>query len=207
MARTIFHKGDEIGKLADVARLLLYDFIENGADSTYYINILTFVMAANVVSFTALALGGDFIKCTRVIFHIEPVTNLFAVAIHRQRFTRQRIENGQRDQFFREVIRAIVIGAVGHHDRQTVGTVPGTNQVIATGLGGRVRAAWRIRRFFRKQVISAVQVTINFISRDMVETERLLLRGIQGRVIVTCRLQQGKGADQVSLNKGCRTIN
>jgi hypothetical protein len=44
-----------------------------------------------------------------MIFDIQPVTDLIALAVNRQRFTVQRIQNNQRDQFFREMVRAVVI--------------------------------------------------------------------------------------------------
>jgi hypothetical protein len=44
-----------------------------------------------------------------MIFNIQPVTDLVAFAVNRQRFTIQRIQDNQRDQFFREMVRAVVI--------------------------------------------------------------------------------------------------
>ena len=207
MARTVFHKGNQVGKLADIARLLFNHFIENGADGAHDINIFALVVATDIVGLTALTFGRHFIERAGVIFHIQPVADLFAVAVDRQRFPGEGIEDSQRNEFFREVIRAVVVGAVGHHHRQAVGTVPGANQMVAARFGGGVRAAWRVRRLFGEQVIGTVQVAVDFIGGDMVEAESLLVRRIESRPVVTCRLQQSKGADQVGLNKGSRAIN
>ncbi len=133
-------------------------------------------MTADIVGLAALAFGRHFVQRTGMILDIQPVTDLLPVAIYRQRFTRQGVKDSQRDQFLREVIRTIVVGAVGHHHRQTVGAVPGANQMVAARFGGGVRAARRVRGFFGEQVIGAVQVAVHLIGGDVVEAESLLLR-------------------------------
>lgn len=70
-----------------------------------HINILPLVMAADIVGFSALTFGRHFIQGAGVIFDVKPVADLLPVAVYRQRFAGQRIENSQRDQFFREVVR------------------------------------------------------------------------------------------------------
>ena len=48
-----------------------------------------------------------------MILYIQPVTNLGALAVYGERFALQRIEDHQRNEFFREVVGAVVVGAVG----------------------------------------------------------------------------------------------
>ncbi|MNB84172.1 hypothetical protein D3C75_310230 [compost metagenome] len=119
-------------------------FIEQRAQCMDDFDILLFVMTTNVVSLTDDAFGHNFVECTGMVFDIEPVTNLIAFAIDRQGLAFQSIENDQRDQFFRKMARAVIVRAVGDQGWQTVSAAPGTDQVIGTGLAGRVRRAWLI---------------------------------------------------------------
>ena len=75
-----------------------------------------------------------------MVFDVQPVADLLAVAIDRQGFAGQRVDNHQRDEFFREVVGPVVIGAVGGEHRQAVGVVPGAHQVVAGGFAGAVGA-------------------------------------------------------------------
>jgi hypothetical protein len=45
------------------------------------------------------------------------------------------------NKFFRKLARAIVIGAVGNNNRQPIGSVPGSCQMIGCGFAGRVGRA------------------------------------------------------------------
>ena len=54
-----------------------------------------------------------------------------AVAVHRQGLAGQGVDDHQRDEFFREVVRPIVVGAVGREHRQTISVVVGTHQMVA----------------------------------------------------------------------------
>ncbi|MNG35943.1 hypothetical protein D3C84_1228180 [compost metagenome] len=62
-----------------------------------------------------------------MVFNIEPVAYLIALAIDRQRFAFQGVKNDQRNKFFREVVRAVIVRAVGNQRRQPVGTTPRTH--------------------------------------------------------------------------------
>ncbi|MNT67995.1 hypothetical protein D3C72_2061890 [compost metagenome] len=69
-----------------------------------------------------------------MVFHIKPVADVSAVSIDRQRLAIQRVEDDQRDEFFREVERAVIVGAVGNHDRKAIGTLPCGGEMVACGL-------------------------------------------------------------------------
>ena len=62
-----------------------------------------------------------------MVLDVEPVTDLLAIAIDRQRLASQCIVDDQRNEFFWKVIGAIVIGAVGCEHRQAVGMVVRTH--------------------------------------------------------------------------------
>ena len=106
-----------------------------------------------------------------MIFDKQPVADLHTVAVNRQRFAVKRVQNHQRNEFFREMVGAVVVGTVGYDGRQTVCTQPCADEVVAGRFRGRVRAGRRVWRGFGKQIVCAVQIAIDFIGRNMVETE------------------------------------
>ena len=75
-----------------------------------------------------------------MVFYVQPVSDLLPVAIDRQRLACLRVHDHQRDQFFGEVQGAVVVAAIGRHNRQAVGVVVGPYQVVAGGFAGAVGA-------------------------------------------------------------------
>ena len=90
-------------------RLLRHQLFQQRANRLNHLDIFTLVVTANIVGFTNAAGGGDKIERAGVVIDEQPVADLLTVAVYRQRLTRQGVENSQRDQFFREVIRAVVV--------------------------------------------------------------------------------------------------
>ena len=65
-----------------------------------------------------------------MILDVQPVANIAAVTVHRQGPAAQDIGKTQRDQLFREVVRAVIIRAIAGAHLQTVGVMVGAHQVI-----------------------------------------------------------------------------
>ncbi len=147
-----------------------------------------------------------------MIFYIEPVTDLVALAIDRQRLAIQCIEDHQRDQLLGEVIRAVVVGAVGDDGRQAVGTAPGAYQVVTGSLGGRIGAAGGVGGCLGKELqwltggdfIRMGQIPIHLIGGDMVEAEGRFAYLVQTVPVGTSCFQQHIGADDIGLDKVSR---
>ena len=152
-SRSILHGVDGVatvvaGAILDVGDLLLVrlavsawaEFVEDGAQGMDDVEVGLFVPAADVVNLAHLARLKDAVDGAAVVFHIEPVADLLAVAVNGQRLAGQGIVDDQRDELFREVVGAVVVGAVGGEYRQAIGVVVGTHQVVAGGLARGVRA-------------------------------------------------------------------
>lgn len=73
-----------------------------------------------------------------VVFDIEPVADVFAGAIDRDGLAAQGLEEDDGNEFFGELAGAVVVRAIGDHDRQAIGVVPGAGEVIGSGLGGGI---------------------------------------------------------------------
>ena len=97
-------------------------------------------MSADVVRAAGLAPMNDEVESAAVIFNVEPVADVGALAVNRQFLTGESIEDHQRYQLLRKLIGTVIIGAVGEGDRKTKCAMPGANQMIGGGLGGGVGA-------------------------------------------------------------------
>ena len=60
----------------------------------------------------------------------EPVAHVEAAAVELNRLFLERVEDAQRDELFGEMERTVIVGAVGDDDRQTVGRMPGTHEMV-----------------------------------------------------------------------------
>src|SRR5690554_1202702 len=126
VAGAVLHKGNQI----PIAAFLRAELLEDVAEGVHDFDVLFFVMAADVVGFAGFAFGDDFVEGAGVIFHKQPVADLVAFAVDRERLAFQGVEDHQRDELFREVVGAVVVGAIGDQYRQAVGALPGSYQVV-----------------------------------------------------------------------------
>ena len=101
------------------------------AQRVNHLQIALCVMPADVVGFAGNAPGHGQMQRPRVILHIEPVADLRAVAVNRQRLVIERTQDHQRDQLFRELARAVIIGTVGHQRRHPERPEPCAHQMVA----------------------------------------------------------------------------
>ena len=84
-----------------LAKLLAYQL--------YNINVLHLIVTAYIIHFTDSTLMYDKVNSFAMIFNIQPVTNILAIAINRQKLIIQCICNHERDKLLRKMIWAIVI--------------------------------------------------------------------------------------------------
>lgn len=84
------------------------------------VDILPFVEASDVVGLCGTTLVEDEIDGAGVILNIEPVTYILAFSIDRKRLSLAYIVDEQGYELFRELVRAVVVGAVRDHDRHSV---------------------------------------------------------------------------------------
>ena len=84
----------------------------------------------DVVGLGNLTLVENHIDGTGMVFYIKPVANILSLAINRQWLAMADVVYEQRYQLLRELIRTIVVGAVGHDGRHAVCVVEGTNEMV-----------------------------------------------------------------------------
>ena len=105
-------------------------FVQQGAYLVDQVDIARLILAADVVAAADLAARQHGQQGIGVVFDIKPVADVCPSAINRDRFARQGVQDHDRDQLFGEMEGAVVVGAVGQHDGQAVGLMPGADEVI-----------------------------------------------------------------------------
>ena len=142
------------------------------ADRADEVDVPGLVLAADVVAAPVFALFQAQKQRVGVILDVKPVAHVPAVAVDRDRLARQRAQDHHRHQLLGEVVGAVVVRAVGQHDRQAIGLVPGADQVVGRGLGRRIGAARIVGRVLG-ELPGLAQRSEHLVGRDVVEAKSL----------------------------------
>src|SRR5690606_1761292 len=106
----VLHERDElVVARATRARTQL---VEDPADRADDLEVRLLVPPADVVRLAGLPRLEHAHERAAVVLDVEPVAHLLAIAVHRQRLPRERVEDHERDQLLREVVRPVVVAAV-----------------------------------------------------------------------------------------------
>ena len=87
------------------------------ADDLYNLDVLLLVVTADIVDLANTTLVDNQVDSLAVVFHIQPVADIQALTVNRQRLVSQSISDHQRNELLREVIRTIVVGATRDRHR------------------------------------------------------------------------------------------
>src|SRR5205085_5893415 len=91
------------------------------------------------------SMSHDKIDCSAMIGHVKPIANVESLSVNRNRLFRQRRSYHCRNEFLCVLIRTVVIGAVGHSDRQTIRVMICVHEMVRAGLARGIRRVRRIR--------------------------------------------------------------
>ena len=204
MTGAVLDEGDEAS--ARPCRQSGGQFVQQVADRVHDIQIGPLIIAADIIGLAGPTLGRDEGQGAGVIIDIEPVADVQAIAIDRQRLALHRVQDGQGHELFGEVIGAVIVRAVGDHHRQAIGMEPGLGQMIGCGLRSRIGRARIIgRRLVEKARVA--QTAIDLIGRDMQIAEAILLCPLKPAPIDQRRLQHDKGAHHIGEDEGIGPID
>ena len=153
MPRTISNVSDQVYILTFLATKQAIHSPNHHLDD---IDILPLIETTDIISIRNLTLMENHINRTRMILYIQPVAHILTLTIHRQWLAMTDIIDEQRNQLLRELIRTIIIRAVGHNSRQAISIVESTHKVITACLRSRI---WRVRHIF--QILSKELLTIS----------------------------------------------
>ena len=226
MSGAVGNVSDEVHILAFLATEETVNGIDENLDD---VKVFPLVEAANVVSISDFAIVENNVDCPCVILYIEPVSNIFALAIHRQRTAMAYVVDKQWNQLLWELIRTIIVATISYDGRQSVSVVERPHKMVARRLGSRI---WRMRlilQIFREKLFAVSQMVlaarrlcgerrldsfgvghlqraINLVSGNVVEP--LALKLLRQRLPVQfCSLQERQSAHHVGLCKRERILD
>ena len=109
----------DIGDLRGIGRAIgsRREIVEHRTKCVDYLKVGFFIPAADVVGFANLPVLKDATNGGAVVLHIEPIADLLAIAVDGKWFAGEGIVDDQRDEFFREMIGAVIIRAIGGEHR------------------------------------------------------------------------------------------
>ena len=184
--------GDVLDEVFGLAELL-----EDGLDD---VDVGALIVAADVVDLADAALLQDQVDGMAVVLDVEPVADVLAVAVDRQLLVGQRVDDHQRDELLREVIRAVVVRAARDRRRNLVGAMIRHDQEVRTGFRSRIRARRLEVRLLREEQVRTVerQVAVDLIRRDlMVAVDAIPAAGVE----------QHARADDIRLQEDLRILD
>ena len=171
------------------------------------VDVLPLVEAADVVGVAGLAPVENHVDGAGVVDHIEPVAHIFPLAIDGQGLAVADVVDEERDEFFRELVGAVVIRAVGHQRGHAVGVVIGAYEVVAAGLGGAVGAVGIVLGGLQEEFAAVgggalglvkLQRAVNLVRGNMVEA----LAFPVAVPVLAGGLQQAQRAHYIRAGKG-----
>ncbi len=209
MAGAVCDVGDEVIACAlGVAQETVYGANEHFND----VNVFPLVKAADVVGVANVTVMENDIDGAGVVHHIKPISHVFSLTVNGEGFAVPNVVDEEGDQFLRELVGAVVIGAVGNEGGHAVSVMISAHKVVACGFGGTIRAVRVVGCGFQKEFAAVgggsfgrieFERAVDFIRRDVVEAFALPL----SVPILTGGLQQAQRAHDVGAGKGKGVFN
>src|SRR6185437_9959318 len=112
--------------------------VDGVADLPDNIDIALLAIAAKIVLLAGPAARQQRDKPFGMILNMQPIPDVGAGSVNRQRLALDGIEYGQRDELFRKLAWSIIVRAVRHDNRQAIGLEPCQREVIGGRLAGRI---------------------------------------------------------------------
>lgn len=165
---------DEVAVVADALRFVGGAFFEDLAQSVDEVDVAANVAAGDVVRLTDSAVLQDEPQGADVVFNVEPVAALAAIAVNRQALAVAGALDDAWNEFFRVLARAIVVAAMADEGGQTVGALPCLDKVVGGGFAGGIGRAGGIRVVFAAGGL-LMAVAINFIGGDVQKAKTIFL--------------------------------
>src|SRR5258708_34541007 len=103
-----------------------------------------------------------------IIFHVQPVALLFAVAIDRKGFVVERIRDHKREEFFGKLVGTVIVRGASDQSGKFVRANVGAYQEVRASLGSGIGTAWLERRIFAG-VGSRSDISIDFVGGNVNE--------------------------------------
>ena len=162
---------------------------QNGA---HHIQISTFRSAAEVVYAAGPSLFQGQQNAPAVILHVYPIPDVGPRPVHGQGLALAGAGNHKRNEFFRKLIRAVIVGAAGDDRVLPESDVGGADQQIRRGLGGRIGAVGGQGRVLAERALRA-QAAVHLVGGHVHEARHARPAG---------GVQQNLGSHHIGGHKG-----
>ena len=96
-----------------------------------------------------------------MVLNVKPVAHVLALAINREGLAVPNVIDEQRNQFLRELVGAVVVGAIGHNSRHAEGVVESADKMIRRGLRRGIRAVRLIIQVLREELLTISEVMLS----------------------------------------------
>src|SRR5882724_7117552 len=115
---------------------------ERGENFSRYRDVLQFALTADVIDLAFFSLAQNEVNRQAVVLDMDPAAYIPSVPVDRQRQPGEGLGDHQGNKFFRELKRAIVVGASGNDCRKPVGLDGRQHKQIRSSFTCGIRAGW-----------------------------------------------------------------
>ena len=193
MAGTVGDEGDESSRMTTEFR---FELVDEVAHELHEVEIGYLVVSADVVGFANLAGGEDGPQSLAMIADVEPVAHVHAIAIDGNGFAAQNALDDDGDELLRELIGAVVVGAVRDERGQSVGVMVAAHEHVTRGFAGGVRRVRRIGCRLGEEA-GGTKGAEDLVGADVQESVRGSRFAVHGLPSIAAGLKQVKGAVDV----------
>ena len=183
------------------------EFVENRADFMNHIEVGLLVPSTDVVGLPYYAGFENPTNGRTMVTNVEPIANLLAVTINRKRLACESVVYDKRNEFFGEMVGAVVVGTICCQDGQAVGVMVSTDEVVTGGLAGGIGAVRLVGVGFFESGVLGRERSIDFVGRDMQEAKGFFIPLGKTAPIGSGGFQEMKCADDIGLDKLARAVN
>jgi hypothetical protein len=129
-----------------------------------------FPPAPDVVRLAVAPVEDDGLDGAAVVEHVEPLTTVCGRCVERERLVVERQCREVGHDLLGELVRTVVVRAVGDRHRELEGVVVDAHEVVGGGLRGVVRRARSVRRLLGERAgIVEREIAVDLTRRDVVE--------------------------------------
>ena len=122
------------------------------------VDVLPLVEPADVIRLRNLTLMENQVYRPCVILDIEPVPHVLALSVDRKRLAVTDIVDKQGNELLRKLVRAVIVGTVGHHYRHPVRIMESPHEMVGRSLGCRIGAVRIVFRILGEEIPSVSQM-------------------------------------------------
>ncbi len=198
VAGAVFDVGDESAQPRGVEAGFLCDKLDEALKEA---DVLPLVFAAYVVGAAGLAGFHDHPDCLVVVLDVKPVADVAPVAVHGKGLAFEHVEDHEGDEFFGELVRAVVVRTVGEGEREAVGVMVGLGEVVACRLAGRIGRAGVVGGFLGEVALLS-QGAKDLVGAHVVEEHVVAHGAVRAFPRGAGYIEEDVGAENVGAHEG-----